>query len=706
MSYTDDDILKLMQGYQDEAPPQAPAPDPLPDYGSPESNLLLNGSPSEQVPVGNVVPGSAERVPEPSNTGPLDADQMVANAGQPVQGPVQQQAPQAPIQGSPAPLSGPSGPQVSVPPPAQAGPVQTTQQPPVPDDLPILPTDTPAVQEQKLVTNAQLGEERKARALTHKGDAEQVQADQVLAMRQHAAQVEAQRKAEFDAAVAKNAAGRDQQIADMRAHVVDPRRLMNNMSSYDIAGIGALAALNAGAGGEAAATYLKNAVDADNQYQKNRYDNDDAVLKYLQTEQGDDRADYTTRNLAAREALADSLEVAAAQMQAGTVKDNTVLAVQKMRDDLVKEKTQLAVDQESIRKTEQFSKYGHGGAGGGGGNGNTQFTVPTGAYQIGPDGKTVPVMGTRALSKTEEPIVTGALTLYNKKQRLLNEMQAIVREGGNEYALGEDSFKSWLSTRGARWKELRIDLADTLKDGDKLGRPEATSITNVLDRVPDLNANLFKGRTQDTKKLLQDAQGDADGDLSDTVGTMGIDSGTPISQWRNRRADAEPDAQHKIDADEQVINDAKSTDQQKRQAGRDREVNEDALRALGADKANSDSEIKTAKGMTALPPSTYVDSPLLPTQYKTAQDEREHAAKNYSLALGAFHDSLADKSYLKGLKGRGDVAEAERKHQAKISALAHEMIVTKTAYDDFWKTRREGHLAPGEKNPITSMTRK
>lgn len=266
---------------------------------------------------------------------------------------------------SPSIASGPQAPGPSSPSqmPAVVPPIE------VPDNVPILPTDSPLEKVNKEQLNAQLGEERQARALQGIGDRKQLELDHVAQVRQQAAEEQAARQAQFQQDVRDNASRRDQQIAELRAHTVDPRRLMNQMSAWDVANIGSLAALNAGAGGEAAANYLTNVVNADNAFQQARYANDQHALSYLVGQQDEGRSDQQVRMMAAKEALADSLELEASRMEAGTVKQNTALAVEKMRSDLRKEKDSLAIHEESML-VQQARANKLGGGGGGGGNGS------------------------------------------------------------------------------------------------------------------------------------------------------------------------------------------------------------------------------------------------------------------------------------------------------------------------------------------------
>lgn len=664
-----------------KSPPEIEMPD---DPVGPATPAPASGEiemPDDQV---NPPPPAAPAPNAGASPAPSSSSEGAPTGGGPPSTPP---APSTPIHAPQTSLGTPSGPPVPAPgPPAQ---------PPIPDDEVLLPNDSPTEKVRKEMTNNQLSTERQARALEDRANQSQTELDAVAAIRARKLAGNQTAAVDYATAVARNAAARDKQIADMRAHVVDPRRLMNQMSAYDIAGIGALAALSAGAGGDAAANYLKNAVDEDNQYQKNRYDSDSHIYDLMVGQQNQDRDDYTTRNFAAKESLADELEVAASKMDAGTVKDNTVLAVEKMRADNRKELDGLAAREETIRVQEAKANKGKGVSNIAPNDAkppNPLYPVFSGHNSpwLDATGKQVPIWGSQPLPKNKEGADVTDFDQENKdyadEQDAWNDLSRAGRKlkyhAGLTGGLG-DSFKDTdqLEYEAARTRLKAIMSRGIRRSGEAKDTESAMNAVDPL--VPSLKMVINEN---DPGQLIENRQDQSDERYAEHArASYGQDVSPVIAQAKDRRqAPPNPTAQQDLDAANSVVNDPNATLQQKHAAekliGNAKSRQEQDI--VQADKVKSE---RDDFRLLTDPGTTDIDQAGAGSDIsQRAMIIRANASRDkYRDLLLKTQDEVSSDEWRSSLAemDAGHRKKAEEDHNRKIADHTHAVLEAKAAYD-------------------------
>jgi hypothetical protein len=299
---------------------------------------------------------------------------------------------------------------------------------------------------------------------------------------------------------------------------------------------------------------------------------------------------------------------------------------------------------------------------------NQVYNVPTGWNN--PFDKTQPILGKRTIGgkgedAKEKKTVGDQIDTYVHVQDYWAKLAAVGAKIAYHKSAPESVWSKWKDTDAAEYDSAKEALVVYLTKelGDKLtqGQLEAQA-----HRIPD-RANVLESR--DPGKQIRDAQEDADRDFSRNMDLVGINPDPIIKGAQVRRAVATPSADQSLDAAHAAV----AADPQSKDAKAALEDAEQRARAAVALEQQHRTAISDASKLPPAPPPLH-DEPDRPVPETTAVREANRALHAYDLLSQKLAAERDSSDHLRGLTQPGDVAAANRVHQAKLGELATETL--------------------------------
>jgi hypothetical protein len=389
--------------------------------------------------------------------------------------------------------------------------------------------------------------------------------------------------------------------------------------------------------------------------------------------------DYDPQGQIVREIAKQHQMFAVASQQAADAHQQRTI---KTGMDLLKSESEAA---EKLASTEKIKAEtdkirGKLGGAGVGGNTNPDYTVATGFFD--PYELSQPVMGRRQVGgKGEDPKerqeLESHLAMYKHVNDELAQMRAIADEiGGGGKGWEESMWKGRKTTLAASYDAHREALTSYLTKaiGD---RPTSGQLELQAKRIPE-RASVFEAR--DPGKLLQDQQEATDAALAADLGVIGVNAAPVIRHAQISRAAPPPsDPSQDVLAAQQAEASAQTPSEHK-SATAQRSAAEARLQQQLQDEEQSKFDIVVASKLQR--PDHDVDTTSLNQADKSKGEIVNRTANVYDQMLKKFRDASAATGYLKGIKGAGDKAAAEKAHGAAVAKAARDAIAARKKYDD------------------------
>jgi hypothetical protein len=315
---------------------------------------------------------------------------------------------------------------------------------------------------------------------------------------------------------------------------------------------------------------------------------------------------------------------------------------------------------------------------------NPKYTVATGWFN--PFDAAQPVMGKRAIGgkgedAKERKKVDDELSTYAHVQDYWAKLSDLGARIGYAKSLGESAWKARRGTLESEYDAAKEALTVYLTKelGDKLtqGQLEAQA-----HRIPD-RASVFEAR--DPGAQISAAQEDADRDFARDMDLVGIDPAPIIRGAQLHRVRALPSPEAALDA----ANSALAADPDSRDAQRERDAAEERVQSAAASALRRTTDIAAARSLPPPPPKLPAHDLVADLAGKegpqfepyrqqqlglaTAIDQANRATSQYEALQRQFRDGDT-KAHLKGLKLPGDIAAASKAHEAKLGAIAREVL--------------------------------